>query len=54
MRIAGIKIRNFRSIKEIEISPIGDALILIGKNNVGKSAILSAVGVFFWRKKPSR
>ena len=53
MRIARIKIRNFRSIKEIEISPIGDALILVGKNNVGKSAILSAIGVFFGEKTPT-
>lgn len=50
MRIVGVKIQNFRSIKEIEISPIGDALILIGKNNAGKSAILSAIGAFLEKK----
>jgi len=53
MGITGITIRDFRSIKDIEISPIGDALILIGKNNVGKSAILSAIGVFFGEKTPT-
>lgn len=53
MRIVGVKIQNFRSIKRIEISHIGDALILIGKNNVGKSAILSAIGMFFEEKSPT-
>lgn len=53
MRIVGVKIHNFRSIKEIEISPIGDALILIGKNNAGKSAILSAIGAFLEKKSPT-
>lgn len=46
MIINSITIRNFRGIQNQTISDINNALILIGKNNSGKSAFLTAVRVF--------
>lgn len=43
MKIAYLHIRNFKSIKDIELDNIDDALILVGKNNSGKSTVLDAV-----------
>lgn len=47
MKIRNIKIRNFRGIKSQTISNVNNALVLIGKNNSGKSAVLSAVRAFW-------
>lgn len=43
MRIVGIHIKNFKSIEELELSDIEDVLILVGRNNAGKSVVLDAV-----------
>ncbi len=43
MKISYLHIRNFKSIKDIELDNIDDALILVGKNNSGKSTVLDAV-----------
>lgn len=43
LRITALEIRNFKSIREMRISEIENALILVGKNNTGKTAILDAV-----------
>ena len=43
MRIGYLNIRNFKSIKKMELEDIYDALILVGKNNSGKSTVLEAV-----------
>ena len=42
MRIRHVKIRNFRSIREIDLD-VPDMLVLLGPNNHGKSNILSAL-----------
>ena len=47
MKITKIRICNFRSIKNQTIDSIGSSLILIGKNNAGKSAVINALRVFF-------
>jgi len=47
MKITKIRIYNFRSIKNQTIDSIGSSLILIGKNNAGKSAVINALRVFF-------
>ena len=36
MRIEYLLIRNFKSIRELEINDIEDVLILVGRNNAGK------------------
>lgn len=43
MRIERLHIRNFRFIRDLEIRDIENALILVGKNNVGKTAVLNAI-----------
>lgn len=43
MKIESLKIRNYKFIKELEIKQLEDACIFIGRNSVGKTAILDAV-----------
>lgn len=47
MKIQKITVKNFRSIKEQVVDDIGNALVLIGKNNSGKSALLTAIRLLF-------
>ena len=39
MRIEYIRISNFKSIDNLEIKDIENALILVGQNNTGKSTV---------------
>lgn len=43
MQIKSLKIRNFKSIRELEINDIENSLILVGKNNTGKTVVLDAI-----------
>jgi len=43
MKICQLTVKNFLSIKELVLEDIDNTLILVGKNNVGKSSILKAV-----------
>ena len=43
MQIQSIRISNFKSIRELEINSIENALILVGKNNTGKTVVLDAI-----------
>lgn len=43
MQITYLAIRNFKSIRDLEIRNIENALILVGKNNTGKTGILKAI-----------
>lgn len=43
MHITSVHIKNFKSIREMRIENIENALILVGKNNTGKTGILDAV-----------
>lgn len=47
MFLESASIKNFRSIEEIHLAHCGGLNILIGKNNAGKSNILSAIHVVF-------
>lgn len=47
MTIKEVEISNFRSIKNQVINDIGNILVLIGKNNSGKSALLQAINAFW-------
>ena len=49
MRITRIEIRNFRSIRHLLLEP-GGSTVLIGPNNVGKTAILDAVRLALTRR----
>ncbi|MDK2809136.1 MAG: hypothetical protein PWP24_1873, partial [Clostridiales bacterium] len=43
MKISYLHIRNFKSIRDLEISDVENALILVGKNNTGKTAVIDAI-----------
>ena len=43
MQITDLRIRNFKSIRDVHLEDIDSALILVGKNNTGKTSILDAV-----------
>lgn len=43
MRITYLKICNYKSIGEMEINEVENALILVGKNNTGKTAVIDAI-----------
>lgn len=47
MQLESLEIEHFRSIEKIALPALGSLNVLIGKNNAGKSNILSAVDVFF-------
>lgn len=46
IRLARVRLKNYKSFKSSEIE-LGDTTILIGKNNSGKSNLLSAVSLAF-------
>ena len=43
MKITQLEIRNFKSIKRMQIGDIQNALILVGRNNTGKTVVLEAI-----------
>lgn len=43
MRISAIKIKNFKSIRELAMEEVDSALIIVGKNSTGKTVILDAI-----------
>lgn len=47
MQIERIGIKNFKSIREMEMEHIERALILVGKNNTGKTSIIDALRAVF-------
>lgn len=46
MRLTGFRIRNFRSINDTGLVPVGDAMAIIGENESGKTTILKALERF--------
>lgn len=47
MRIESIHIKNFKSIRDMQVGAIENALILVGKNNTGKSSVVDAIRAVF-------
>lgn len=45
MKFQRLRIRNYKVIRDLEIRDIENALILVGKNNTGKTSILDAIRV---------
>ncbi|MDD3185402.1 MAG: AAA family ATPase, partial [Anaerostipes sp.] len=43
MQITYLHVQNFKSIKNLEIKNIQNALIFVGKNNAGKTSLLQAL-----------
>ncbi|MGI6107669.1 MAG: ATP-dependent nuclease [Lachnospiraceae bacterium] len=52
MKIENLHIVNYKSLKDITISDIEMALILVGRNNTGKSSVLDAVKLALSRENP--
>lgn len=47
MKISKLSIKNFKTIKKIDINFQRDISLIVGKNNIGKSNVLKALGLFF-------
>lgn len=43
MQVKSLTIHNFKSIRQMQISDIENALILVGQNNTGKTTVLDAI-----------
>lgn len=43
MQITELRIQNFKSVRDMQMTDIESALILVGKNNTGKTAVLDAI-----------
>ena len=43
MKFQYLRIQNFKSIRDMEITDIDNVLILIGKNSTGKTVVLDAI-----------
>lgn len=43
MKFTSLYVRNFKSIRELHIQDIENAMILVGKNNTGKTVVLYAI-----------
>ena len=46
MKISNVRIHNFRSISELDIS-VEEFMMFIGANNAGKSNVISAIRCFY-------
>ena len=47
MKLKAVRLQNFRCYREEVVIPIDDLTAFVGKNDVGKSAILEALDIFF-------
>lgn len=45
MKISYLRIQNYKSIRNLEIKEVENALILVGKNNTGKTVVIDAIRV---------
>ena len=45
MKIQKLRIRNFKAIRDMVLEDLENALILVGKNSTGKTAVLDAVQI---------
>ena len=47
MRLVQLKVSNFRCFKDETAVDLDDLVVLIGKNDSGKSSLLDAMNIFF-------
>ena len=50
MKLERVSIQNYRAYQEPVVIPIGDLAAFIGRNDIGKTTILDAIGAFFGHK----
>lgn len=53
MYISKVKIKNYRSIKDLTINFNPDKNIIVGKNNLGKSNIIKAINIVLGENSPT-
>jgi AAA15 family ATPase/GTPase len=51
MKLAKLKIQNFRGYKDEIIIEFGNLISFVGKNDIGKSTILEALDIFLMKAK---
>ncbi len=44
--LPSLEIHNFRGLRELKISRLGRANLIVGKNNVGKTTVLEALRIY--------
>ena len=55
MKLKQVKLQNFRCYQEETTIDLGDLVVLVGRNDAGKSSILDALDIFFeGRSAPDR
>src|SRR6266404_2579468 len=54
MAVRAVHIKHYRSIQDTPLSPCAEFNVLIGKNNAGKSNILSAIELVFMHLQSGR
>lgn len=47
MKISKVQVKDFKSLKDVALSGLGNMVVLIGKNSSGKSNLLDALYMFF-------
>ena len=47
MRVKHLKVRNYTSLLDIELSDLPDLVVFVGKNSSGKSNLIDALALFF-------
>jgi len=45
-------IKNFRNLKDLKIDSLGRVNLIVGKNNIGKSSLLEATGIYAAKGEP--
>lgn len=51
--LSSLKIRNFRSLANLEVEKLGRVNLIVGKNNSGKSSLLEAIRIYAGRANPA-
>jgi len=51
MKISRLRIKNYKSIRELYIEDVDYAVIFVGKNNTGKTTVLDAIRVVMGDKR---
>lgn len=54
MKICYLHVQNFRSIKDLEITEIENALILVGKNSTGKTVVIDIIRIVCGNSLPTK
>ncbi|MGI6054991.1 MAG: AAA family ATPase, partial [Clostridium sp.] len=52
MLFTRIRIRNYKGIRDMELGELENAVILVGKNNTGKTSVLDAVRILAGVARP--